>query len=72
MAGGPSADVAAVDADEADELLDNSEIVAEIEQAAPGNSTAPHLPEPEVETLSALSMPQMRKELLSIRVLLAG
>ena len=62
-------DGAAVEPDAIDEtaLIDNSEIVADID---PANAVAA-LPEPEVATLSALSMPQMRQELLSIRVLLA-
>jgi DNA-binding transcriptional MerR regulator len=56
---------------EAQVLLDNSEIVAEIDPASePGERI--ELPQPEVATLSALSMPQMRQELLSIRVLLGG
>ena len=53
-------------------LVDNSEIVAEVE---PSSAHGPHpepLPQPEVATLSVLSMPQMRQELLSIRGLLAG
>ncbi|HKX43523.1 MAG TPA: MerR family transcriptional regulator [Burkholderiaceae bacterium] len=64
-------DAGQAEADEA--LIDNSEIVAEIEPAAAlsGSRTEP-LPQPEVATLSALSMPQMRQELLSIRGLLAG
>jgi DNA-binding transcriptional MerR regulator len=62
-------DGAAVEPDAIDDtaLIDNSEIVADID---PANAVAA-LPEPEVATLSALSMPQMRQELLSIRVLLA-
>lgn len=56
---------------ESEALLDNSEIVAEIDPAAvPG--TRIELPQPEVATLTVLSMPQMRQELLSIRVLLGG
>jgi len=56
---------------EADALLDNSEIVAEVEPASEPRERI-ELPQPEVATLSALSMPQMRQELLSIRVLLVG
>jgi len=56
---------------EAPTLLDNSEIVAEIELANEPSERI-ELPQPEVATLSALSMPQMRQELLSIRVLLGG
>jgi len=56
---------------ESQALLDNSEIVAEIDPASePAERT--ELPRPEVATLSALSMPQMRQELLSIRTLLGG
>ena len=52
-------------------LLDNSEIVAQID---PPSEPAERieLPQPEVATLSVLSMPQMRQELLSIRTLLGG
>jgi len=52
-------------------LLDNSEIVAEIEPTGEPPERI-ELPQPEVATLTALSMPQMRQELLSIRVLLGG
>ena len=52
-------------------LLDNSEVVAEIDVASEPRERI-ELPQPEVATLSALSMPQMRQELLSIRVLLGG
>jgi DNA-binding transcriptional MerR regulator len=56
---------------ESEALLDNSEIVAEIDPANEAG-TRIELPQPEVATLSVLSMPQMRQELLSIRVLLGG
>ena len=52
-------------------LLDNSEIVAETDLTSEAAERI-ELPQPEVATLSALSMPQMRQELLSIRVLLGG
>jgi DNA-binding transcriptional MerR regulator len=60
--------------DETEALVDNSEIVAEVEPAAATGTGegVEQLPQPEVATLSVLSMPQMRQELLSIRVLLAG
>ena len=64
-----AAELANNEAIEAQTLLDNSEIVAEID---PGGEFGERLPQPEVATLSALSMPQMRQELLSIRVLLGG
>jgi len=64
-----AAEHASNEAIETQALLDNSEIVAEVDSAGePGE----RLPQPEVATLSALSMPQMRQELLSIRVLLGG
>ena len=64
-------DLTSGEAIESETLLDNSEIVAEIDPASePGTGIG--LPQPEVATLSALSMPQMRQELLSIRVLLGG
>jgi DNA-binding transcriptional MerR regulator len=64
-----AAELANNEAIETQALLDNSEIVAEVDTAGePGE----RLPQPEVATLSALSMPQMRQELLSIRVLLGG
>jgi DNA-binding transcriptional MerR regulator len=56
---------------EAEALIDNSEIVAEVESEATTGERPEPLPQPEVATLSALSMPQMRQELLSIRGLLA-
>lgn len=56
---------------ESQELLDNSEIVAEVDPTSEPRERI-ELPQPEVATLSALSMPQMRQELLSIRVLLGG
>jgi len=68
---GNAAELASAEIMEADSLLDNSEIVAEpdpVEEAA----RRIELPQPEVATLSVLSMPQMRQELLSIRVLLGG
>jgi len=66
-----AADLANNEAVESHALLDNSEIVAEIDRASePAERT--ELPRPEVATLSALSMPQMRQELLSIRTLLGG
>ena len=68
---GNAAELANAEVIESQALLDNSEIVAEIDPAS-----EPHehieLPQPEVATLSVLSMPQMRQELLSIRVLLGG
>jgi len=66
-----AAELANDEAVESQALLDNSEIVAEIDPASePAERT--ELPRPEVATLSALSMPQMRQELLSIRTLLGG
>jgi DNA-binding transcriptional MerR regulator len=53
------------------------EAAAEGDEASSSSSAEPAsaqdaaLPQPEVTTLSALSLPQMRQELLSIRVLLA-
>jgi len=68
---GNAAELASSEPIEAQALLDNSEIVAEIEPASePGERI--ELPQPEVATLSVLSMPQMRQELLSIRTLLGG
>lgn len=68
---GNAAELASGEPIEAQALLDNSEIVAEIEPASePGERI--ELPQPEVATLSVLSMPQMRQELLSIRTLLGG
>jgi hypothetical protein len=64
-------DLAGSEVIETDALLDNSEIVAEIDPANEAG-TRIELPQPEVATLSVLSMPQMRQELLSIRVLLGG
>src|SRR5207302_1013965 len=58
--------------DETEALVDNSEIVAEVEPVAATGTGVEQLPQPEVATLSVLSIPQMRQELLSIRVLLAG
>ena len=52
-------------------LLDNSEIVAEADTTGESGERI-ELPQPEVATLSVLSMPQMRQELLSIRTLLGG
>ncbi|HEY9067232.1 MAG TPA: MerR family transcriptional regulator [Burkholderiaceae bacterium] len=65
----PGADAAEA---ETEALIDNSEIVAEVEPASGQGPQIEALPQPEVATLSALSMPQMRQELLSIRGLLAG
>ena len=66
-----AADLANNEVVESHALLDNSEIVAEIDPAGePAERT--ELPRAEVATLSALSMPQMRQELLSIRTLLGG
>ncbi len=65
---GSAAELANNEAIESQALLDNSEIVAEIDPAA----ERIELPQPEVATLSVLSMPQMRQELLSIRTLLGG
>jgi DNA-binding transcriptional MerR regulator len=64
-------DLAGSEVIESEALLDNSEIVAEIDPANEAG-TRIELPQPEVATLSVLSMPQMRQELLSIRVLLGG
>ena len=67
---GNAPELASDEAIEPQALLDNSEIVAEVDPASePGERL--ELPQPEVATLSALSVPQMRQELLSIRVLLA-
>ena len=68
---GNAAELAHNEIVESQALLDNNEIVAEIDPVSePGERI--ELPQPEVATLSALSMPQMRQELLSIRVLLGG
>ena len=64
-------DLTGTEAIEPEALLDNSEIVAEIDPAIEPGARI-ELPQPEVATLSVLSMPQMRQELLSIRVLLGG
>ena len=64
-------DLAGAEAIESEALLDNSEIVAEVDPASEPGARI-ELPQPEVATLSVLSMPQMRQELLSIRVLLGG
>ncbi len=67
---GNAPELASDEAIDSQALLDNSEIVAEVDPASEPNERV-QLPQPEVATLSALSMPQMRQELLSIRVLLA-
>ena len=66
-----AAELANNEAIESQALLDNSEIVADIEPTAEPAERI-ELPQPEVATLSVLSMPQMRQELLSIRTLLGG
>ena len=68
---GNSQELAVSEAIESQALLDNSEIVAEIDLASEPAERI-ELPQPEVATLSVLSMPQMRQELLSIRTLLGG
>ena len=68
---GNAAELANAELIESQALLDNSEIVAEIDPASEAHEHV-ELPQPEVATLSVLSMPQMRQELLSIRVLLGG
>ncbi len=66
-----AAELANNEAIESQALLDNSEIVAQIDPASEPAERV-ELPQPEVATLSVLSMPQMRQELLSIRTLLGG